>query len=709
MIDAPYASAGAVFRELLDILRPRARETVAQYAARKRVLSNPAGAYSGPWNHELAPYLVEPMDCLSSLEHQAVAVVGPGRSGKTSIAENWLLKSVATDPGDMLWYMPTDDLRDAYVKAQIDPMIDLHPELSGRLGTRSQDRSMKFKKFVGMRAEFLSATQANLISKTAQRIVADEIDAYLAALGDVKAQFDVRITNFGRYGKILGLSHPDRAIGLDPDNWNEGILSWYKASDRRMWYWPCPHCGAWSSPIPIADRVMAIHYPSNGSLEEIAEKARLVCPSYGCEIEDSYRREMLRYGRYVGLGQEISEDGVVTGELVPRRIAGFWIVGAMSLFVDGGIGSLARARVKAEREAEANGDSRGFHQVMAKQWGFPRLLLKAEGNIDANVLAERAEPALKRGLVPYGVRFLTIAADIQAAHFEWMVRGWGVKGESWVIQYGKLPASVDTSPEDWDQLLETVFAIAWPLADGSGRGMRARGCGYDSQGIPGVTEQAYAAFTRWQRQRRLRLYGQSNGRDAWSVIPMRGAKAVNAQKLLVTYPDTQRKANIQRGRGQVPVAAFNPNLFKDALSGQLKRDQPGEQYVHFPHGLRSKEPPHTFFEQIATEHRLADGRWEKRSPNLRNEAQDLLVMSHVIAHLQGLNRIPWESPPAWAAPWESNTMIDAAASPNTAEAAAVALPPASPLIVSHGKPEAAPAGSQAGAAPEKRSLVSRLP
>ena len=707
MLDVPYASARQVVREQLEILRPRARETVAQYAARKRKLANSAGAYSGPWQHELAPYLVEPMECLTSLLHQAVAVVGPGRSGKTSIAENWLLKSVATDPGDLLWYMPTDDLRDAYVKAQINPMIELHPELADRLGRRPEQRSIKFKQFAGMRAEFLGCTQANLISKTAPRIVADEIDAYVAALGDVKAQFDVRITNFGRYGKILGLSHPDRAYGLDIDKWDAGILAWYKDSDRRMWYWPCPQCGAWSSPIPIAARHMALWYPPNASLEEIEQETRLVCPSAGCMIEDSYRREMLRYGRYVGLGQEISEDGVVTGELLPRKIAGFWIVGAMSLFVDGGIGALARARVKSERAAENGGEeeSKTFHQVMAKQWGYPRLTLRTEGSIDANTLADRAEAGLQRGIVPDGVRFITVVADVQAAHFEWLVRGWGVKGESWVVEHGKLPAAVDISPEDWDRLFDQVFAASWPLADGSGR--RADACGgmFDSQGVPGVTEQAYAAFIRWQRNRKLRLYGQISGREAWSLMPSKGAKPLTAQRLVVVYPDTQRKAG-KVARGQVPLASFNPNLFKDALAAQLKVAEPGPLYVHFPRALRAKEAPHPFFEQLAAEHRLADGRWEKKTAHARNEALDLMVLSHVCAHLHGLSRINWDKPFPWAAPWDSNIMVDAqapAAADNPAPAAS-APSPAAPPPVSHGKPgEAPPAGQQ-----PRRSLASRL-
>ncbi|POR52767.1 phage terminase large subunit GpA-like protein [Paraburkholderia eburnea] len=683
MLENAYADAYQIVREALGALVPPARETVAQYASLNRRLTNQGGGFVGRWHHEKAPYLVAPMETLTRLDYLTTVVVGPGQSGKTEIAQNWLLKSVANDPGDMLWYMQTDPGLEAFVKSRINTQIDGHAEMAMQLGTRPVDDSLHFKRFAGMRVEFLSANDNNLINKSAPRIVADEVDAYPESLGDVKALLDVRRQTFGRQSMLLALSHPDRARGLIPErDWTAGIMALYGDSDRRVWYWPCPHCGAWSSPVPIAARHMAMTYPEEGTLDEIEEKARLVCPVNGCLIEDRHRRAMnlaayrSSFGGWIGDGQELSQDGVVSGDLVARKSAGFWIVGTMSPFILGGIGGLARARVKAERESEIDGDDKSLRQVVVKQWGFPYAPKRGIGSLDANVLADRCEPDLKIAVVPEGVRFLTGSCDANGGRFEWLVRGWGVGGESWVIDKGRVNGDPATSPEDWDLLLP-VIQHTYPLADGSGRRMPIRAFGFDSGGEAGVTQQAYAAWRRWRKlDGVVRLYGRIAGRDAWTVLPTKGANTLMAPRLQVTYPDTARKSNRAAAGGTVPVAQFNPNSFKDDLAGQLQKADLGDWYVHFPYVLRSPEEPHLWFEQLTSEIRLKNGRWEKAVRGRRNEALDLMVLAHVVAHLHGLSQIDWMKPPAWAAPWDKNTSLIAGAPTKTSPApsGATAIP-----------------------------------
>lgn len=666
MLEQEYADPYQVARESLSSLVPPERQTVAEYAVLHRHLSNQGGGYVGRWHHEKAPYLVAPMETLSRLDYLTTVVVGPGQSGKTEIAQNWFLKSVANDPADMLWYMQTDPGLESYVKSRINPMIDSHPEMARRLGSKPIDDSLHFKRFDGMRVEFLSAAHNNVINKSAPRIVADETDAYDPSLGDIKTLLDVRRQTFGRQSMLLAMSHPDRARGLIPDrDWSSGIMAMYGDSDRRMWYWPCPHCGAWSSPIPTAARYMVLDYDDRQPLDEIEKNTRLLCPVNGCLIEDRDRRAMniaafrSPFGGWIGDGQEISQDGVVTGELVARKSAGFWIVGTMSPFILGGIGGLARAKVKAERELEVSGEDLAIRQVTVKQFGFPYAPVRGVGSIDANVLAERADSELKLGTVPEGVRFLTAAVDVQIAHFEWLVRGWGVDGESWVIDKGRIPGDPATSADDWDQIVGLIQRT-YPLADNSGRAMPIRALGFDSYGQPGVTQQAYAAWRRWKKAGLARLIGKISGRDAWTVIPTKGADRLAAQRLVVTYPDTSRKSNRAASSGDVPVARFNPNLFKDDLAGQLQLAEPGKLYVHFPHALRSQEQPHVWFEQLTSETRLKNGAWEKSAAGRRNEALDLMVLTHMLAQLHGLNRISWDKPPSWAKPWDSNSSLVAA-------------------------------------------------
>lgn len=674
MAEIAYASATQLILDAFAGLAPPEYLDVPGWAVRDRWLNNAGGGHVGQYSHDKAPYTVWPSRGLTGLEYMTVAVVGPGQVGKTVIAENWLGHSVVTDPANFLWYMQSDDGIESYVKNTINPFIEEHDCLLDKLGKRPVDDSIHFKRFMGMTVQFLSFGPRTIINKSAPRIVADEIDNY-QWLGDVQPVLDVRRQTFGRQSKVLALSHPDLARGMDPRrDWTSGIMAFYADSTRCTWWWPCPHCGAYSSPNANASRYMVIDYPDDPDvpLNVIEREARLLCPVNGCLIEDHHREAMNlaafhtpgSLDGWIGEGMEISEGGEVTGELIKSDTAGCWIVGAMSPFVTGGIGGLAKARVKAERGLEEDGEEQGPRQVIVKKWGLPYSVKKERGEFDAATLVERCETTLPLGIVAHGVRFLVVVVDVQAWGFDILVRGFGVHGESWIIDQYRVathpgtgrPVQPATSDEDWDLLLE-AYERTYPLADGSGRVMKIRAMVFDSGGEAGVTAKAYAAHTRWRRLGKARKLGVISGREVWTIIPTKGAKPLEAKRLTVTYPDTGSTANKAASRGTVPVAMFNPNTFKDDLAGLLKVAMPGPGYVHFPAALKSKGDRHAWFEQLCNERQTDSGRWEKIKKNAPNEALDLMVLAGVAAHLHGYARIDWSNPPAWAGPWDDNPAV----------------------------------------------------
>jgi phage terminase large subunit GpA-like protein len=661
----PYASAREIFSDTLQLLLPPTRETVDEFAPRHRLLPKRSGTGFELYSHEEAPYLVLPQRTLTSSLYLTTAIVGPGQCGKTVVGENAFQHAVEKQPRNLLWYMQTDESVEAYVKARINPMIGAHDGMLSRLGDRPEDDAQHFKRFDGMWVQFLSFTYSNLINKNAPLIIADEWDAYPENLGDPKALLDVRRQYYGRQSKLLAISHPDRALGLDPNkHWGAGIMRLYADSTRFVWYWPCPHCGCWSSPVPIARRVMTLEWPKDGTLDEIEHEAHLLCPVNGCVITDRERRGMniaalnSPSAGWIGDGQEIAEDGTVTGELVKRDTAGFWIVGAMSNFLLKGIGGLAREFVKAEREFEVSGDAQTLKEVTVKQVGVPYAIRGPVGTMDAETLAQRAldEPQAL-GVVPDGVRFLTCWIDIQIAHFEVLVRGWGIGGESWVIAKERIPAETASDTLAWVSLLTELAERRYPLGSDPARGMAIRAVGYDSGGAPGTSEQANTAWRVLRQRGLVRNYGVLDGRDVWSMVPTKGASHPNAPRLQIVYPDNQRKDKKVAQTGTVPLARFNPNQFKDDLAGQLLHAQAGPGFVHLPAALRSKESPHVNFEQLVAERRDISGKWSKPHQGIRNEMLDLMVGTHVLAWLHGLVRIKWDSPPAWASSAERNSMI----------------------------------------------------
>ena len=663
--DLPGAAhAGRLVADALAAFLPPAPVSVAEWAAEHRWIT---GSRPGRWDPTVAPYLTEPMEVLSAGTHTTVALVGPAQCGKNALAENWLLASIDADPGDMLWYMQTDDAIRSYVKDRINPLIEAHDQIAAKQGPRAIDDSLSFKRFRGMSVHFLPATHSSVISKTARKIVADEWDAYDPAFGDPLAVLNPRRSTYGRDSMLLASSHPDLAGGSDEIHWRAGIMSLYAGSDRRTWWWRCPHCDAVSSPNPGTARQMVLHYPQDAPLDAIAAETRLLCPVNGCLIEDHHRRAMNRGARWICKGQSIDEDGVVTGSPIAADTAGFWIVGVMSPFLLNGIGGLARARVEADRNRQVTGDDRTLRSIMVKGWGIPYDPPRNVGQVDADALAQRSEPGLIRGLVPHGVRFLTAAIDVQANRFEYLVRGWGVEGESWVIDHQQVEADPATSQEDWDGVIGKLAGAAYPLADGSGRTMRILAIGFDSGGQAGVTTQAYDAWRRARKTKAARRLGKIDGRDAWTLLPLKGAASFSAPRLTVTYPDTARRDRNAGARGEIPLGTFAPNRFKDDLANQLARAAAGPWSVHLP-----AEPIHiaagidpdtasklrlAWFGQLIAETRNANGVWQKSNPQSRNELLDLMVMTHVMAILHGIQRLHWSSPPAWASEWGSNALV----------------------------------------------------
>ena len=647
-----FASGGQIVAECLRAFLPPEPVRVSDYAAAHRWLSNEGGGYVGRWNHEQAPYLIAPMDELTAMDKLTVAVIGPGQSGKTEIARNWLFSTALSDPADVLWYSASEPLVSNESKVHINRLIQDHPALRELL----RDSSIFFKRFGSMSVQFLAGIMGNLISKSAPRLVLDEFDAIAKAIPEVKALADVRRQTFGWSSMALLLSHPDLATGLEPKDWNAGIAEVFRQSDQRIWYWQCPECGCFSSPHPRGARVMTIHYDEQATEEEIAQQAVLLCPVNGCLIEDGQRQAMNLTGLWVGLGQEIDEEGTVTGTLVQRDTAGFWIHGAMSPFMIGGIGGLAVTRVRAERKYAVDNDRNALHQVLSKTWGVPLDIGKQSDAIDATEVAGRAEQELMLGVVPAGVRFITVMVDVQANRFELLSRGWCADGRSVVVDFRKIEASPGTSADDWDEMLAMATRMAWPLEGDETRGMKATAVGFDSSGAPGVTLQGYEAWKRLKARGGVRLLGRIDGRPVYSVLPMKGGSSLQAPRLQVVFPDA-RKDRFAPARGEVPIGLFNPNMFKDDLAAQLIIADGGPWSVRFPRALAAPAAPHPWFEQLVAEQRQKNGSWKRVQEGKPNEAMDLMTGTHVLAFMLGINRIAWDRPPQWARPWADNVNV----------------------------------------------------
>lgn len=254
-------------------------------------------------------------------------------------------------------------------------------------------------------------------------------------------------------------------------------------------------------------------------------------------------------------------------------------------------------------------------------------------NSDAAQLEDRREDLGDR-VVPYGVRFLTAAIDVQESRFVVQVHGWGVDLEQWIIdrfalsqsprtdRHGnRLPLDPAVHLEDWDLLIDEVLERQYSLGDGSGWRMAVKlaAC---SVGIAGdVTERAYDFHGKLERR---------GMRDQFMVLP----------------GDDRAESEGS------PVHGLSVATLKDQMYRDLERTDPRPGYVHFPQWLTR-----SFFEELVAERHDERKGWIRVAPDKLTTAIDLMVYNRVAAVALDAERIDWDHPPTWAAPWDQNTLV----------------------------------------------------
>ncbi|OAT15369.1 phage terminase large subunit, partial [Buttiauxella gaviniae ATCC 51604] len=142
-----YASAMNIGRDISLSLKPPRRIKVS--AAVRKYMRVPKGAgNSVPWEPNVAPYVLEPMDTLASREYDAVVFVGPARTGKTiGLIDGWVVYSIVCDPSDMLVVQMTEDKAREHSKKRLDRTFRSSPEVARRLSPRRNDNNVHDKIF----------------------------------------------------------------------------------------------------------------------------------------------------------------------------------------------------------------------------------------------------------------------------------------------------------------------------------------------------------------------------------------------------------------------------------------------------------------------------------------------------------------------------------------------------------------------------------
>ena len=666
-----YASLEEMVVATAEAVRPPERLTVAEATEKYRYINNP-GSYVGPYKNSMTPYLVEPMEMLTSLDYTGMIFVGPAQCGKSDMSLNWTTYSAVCDPADMMHIDKAQASARDWYQRRVEKLFRDSEEVKARLMPGSHHQSTYSTRFKSGMLYTLSWPTVNELSgKPVGRLWLADYDRMDEDIGGEGSPYDLavqRMKTFGRFGMCAAESSPSKII--ENARWmpktpheappTAGILALYNRGDRRRWYWPCLSCGN-----PFEPDFSLFHWPETDDMLAAAEQVVLKCPHCAHEYRDQFheksntpgKRQMNQRGFWLKDNQSMDpETGEIVGDPIRSRTASFWLKGPAAAFADWT--DMTLKYIKAKYEKENTGSEEALKTTVNTDQGLPYLPDGLEAERLPEEMKARAEE-LGEKEVPEDVRFLIATVDTQKRRFECQIHGIRPHGDVVIIDRFKLrksarldedgdPLPIDPGSyvEDWHELIDKVLEKPYPLTGKKGQFMRIRMMAVDSGGSDGVTSNAYEFWRQLQRDEEGRNYHRR-------VMLLKGVATPAAPLVKIDYPNAERKDRRAAGRGEVPVMLINTNEAKDMVNNMLGRETPGGGMVHFPDWL-----PDWWYEELTAESKTGKG-WVNTGKR-RNEAWDLLCYCMAFCHSSRIRlpKINWDKPPSWAAEWPENDLVE---------------------------------------------------
>ena len=657
-----FGSAHDILHDMSEMFKPPRRIDVADAVEQSVMIATPGG-FAGKWSGDQTPYMVEPMNNISSRQFNSVIFAGPARTGKTQgLIDGGIGYIITCDPSDILVIHMTEEAARRYSRLRIKRMLNNSPDLKAKLSTVAHDDNVMAKYFKNGTALILAyPSPTQLSAQDYKYVFMSDYDRMPddTGEGDVYTLGSKRTQTFMSGGMTVAESSPGR--DLVDTSWKAksiheappvgGILGLYNSGDRRLWFWNCVHCADEFPIIPglglfnlPEQRDLLIELHKNGSKQTAERYNYIVCPKCGAQIDHEYKNRMNLKGFWRSESNQ------------PNSIASYWLGGVAAKFQTWT--SLLEKEFNALLHFDNTGEETKLKATRNTDQCIPYIPIGAAEKMSAEELEARAEDLPKR-MVPKDVRFLIASIDVQANRFVVQIQGFGVNLEAWIIDrfdiqiadreaHGE-PAIIDPAgyKEDWDVLVPRVISLRYPLADVSGRTMGIIMTVCDSGGKEGVTENAYHF---WKRMKKIHLADRFN-----LVKGERPRPTVNKPMISKTSPDkTSSAARKAKVTDVLPLWLLNTTILKDAVASNLKRTEDGTDRVHFPDWLQS-----WFYAEIVAETRTDKG-WENPG-SARNESFDLICYAKagfmIKLDTYWKKQINWEAPPAWAEIWDNNSEV----------------------------------------------------
>ena len=437
------------------------KQTPDEWGHENRVYG-PESGKPGERDPTLTPYNIPFGRSFGDPRYRRVVQVEGAQMGKTETFLDIIGERLDNRPAPILYAGPSKE----FVTDQFEPRLvdlfrqskSLKPKVLGGIDGKRQKRTLKRVAGVRIRLAHTGSSTA-LKSDPAAIALVDEYDEMLAnvngqgdplglieARGFTYADFTTAVTSTPSSGLVE--VERDKASGLEfwkvDDEAEIGSPIWklWQEGTRHHWCWPCPHCSEYFVP-----RFKQVRWPKGATPSQARRDSWIECPHCGLEIREEHKADMNARGRYVAPGQTIDTAGTVTGDPPESGTLSRWCSGLASPFVTIG------ARVEAYLTALKSGETSKIQTAINA--GFGEVYAGDGGDLPKwEEVKNRAEP-YKPGSVPLDAIYLTIGIDVQKTRLPYVIRAWGARATSWLIEYGELWGET-AHPQVWDDLAAKI-------------------------------------------------------------------------------------------------------------------------------------------------------------------------------------------------------------------------------------------------------------
>lgn len=524
------------------------RLSVSAWAERNRVMPQ-GSSVPGPFRFLRTPYMREPSDAVSDPAVDRLTIMSAAQVAKTELILNAIGYLMDQDPGPALLVLPRDEDVIQMIQRRVRPMLEASPRMARLISQAKTDNKLKELKLgSGMLFGAGSNSPADLASKPIRYLFMDEVDKYPAWSGREADPVSLALerTNTFWDRKVILTSTPTTRSGLIYREWD--------LSDQREYWVPCPRCGVFS-----VLRFESVKWPKEQRDPDRLERSGIAtyeCPACRQEWGDGEKPEALSRGVWCPAKATVGPAGEVIGDTRSAhrgyhisRLYAPWITFSQVA------AEFLRSRHEVGRLMNFNNSWLGaiFEQQVERT--------------DPDMLGQRAQD-YEAGTLPDGVKVLTAGVDVQKRALYYVVRGWGVNEESWLIAAGRL--------ETFDQLEKALFTIAFPYLNGDR--VRVRMACIDS-GYR--TDEVYQFTSKWRDVAR-----PVKGQQTLSGIPYR---AVRIERNLRGDPF----------EGAMSLFHVDTTWAKDKLS-RLVHAAPGTPGAWWLH----RDPAEEYLAQVSAEHKV---------------------------------------------------------------------------------------------------------